>query len=125
MLGGALMPGSPLQVYVWGTPVADLLMAIGDPGKSERPESCDVFEGALLRLIQQPSLAEPAQEPPPPPRLTELPHAGTCQLPKVPQLTMLLNSCIMAAIDPGSAVAMLSLPVHILGFLGSCSLTLS
>ena len=110
-----------MQVYVRGTPVADLLAAIGDPGKSERPESCDTFEGALLRLIQQPGLAEPAQEPPPPPRLTELPHAGTCQLPKVRQLTMLLDSCIMTPRHPAPAVAMLSLLYPSRNSLGSCS----
>lgn len=92
MLGRLLMPGSHVQVYVRGTPVADLLAAIGDPGKSERPESCNTFEGALLRLTQQPGLAAPAQEPPPPPRLTELPHAGTCQLPEVPLLACSLTA---------------------------------
>ena len=94
--GSALMAYSAMQVYVRGSPVADLLAAIGDPGMSERPESCDVFEGALLRLIQQPGLAEPVQELPGPPRPMGLPHAGTCRLPEVTQFTMRFHWCSIA-----------------------------
>jgi len=72
-----------LQVYVVGLPVIDLLATIREPGMAERPEGCEAFEGALLRLIQQPGLGEPIQETTAPPRPAGPPHAGTCSLPKV------------------------------------------
>jgi len=72
-----------LQAYVLGLPIIDLLVTIREPGMTERPESCEAFEGALLRLIQQPGLAEPIQETIAPPRPAGPPHAGTCSLPEV------------------------------------------
>lgn len=76
-----------LQAYVLGLPIIDLLATIREPGMAERPESCEAFEASLLRLIQQPGLAEPIQETIAPPRPAGPPHAGTCSLPKVLSFT--------------------------------------
>ena len=81
-----------LQAYVLGLPITDLLATIREPGMAERPESCEAFEGALLRLIQQPGLAEPVQETIAPPRPAGPPHAGTCSLPKVLSFTRSLRA---------------------------------
>lgn len=75
----------PVQVYVMGTSMPHLMEALNNPWlpNFQRPESCEVMEGALLRLIQQPSLGEPVQETAIPQRPAGPPHAGTCPLPEV------------------------------------------
>ena len=74
-----------VQVYVMGTSMTDLMEAFHNPWlpNFQRPGSSEVLEGALLRLIQQPSLGEPVQETTVPQRPAGPPHAGTCPLPEV------------------------------------------
>ena len=80
------------QAYILGLPILDLLATIREPGMAERPESAEAFEGALLRLTQQPGLAEPVQETIAPPRPAGPPHAGTCILPEVRLFTCTLRA---------------------------------
>ena len=73
------------QVYVMGISMPDLAAAIGGPLLHEnlKAEGCRAMEAALLRMIQQPSLAEPIKAAMATPRPAGPPHAGTCPLPDV------------------------------------------
>ena len=68
-----------------GISMPDLAAAIGGPLLHEnlKAEGCRAMEAALLRMIQQPSLAEPARAATATPRPAGPPHAGTCPLPEV------------------------------------------
>ncbi len=68
-----------------GISMPDLAAAIGGPLLHEnlKAEGCRAMEAALLRMIQQPSLAEPIKAAMATPRPAGPPHAGTCPLPDV------------------------------------------
>ena len=73
------------QVYVMGISMPDLAAAIGGPLLHEnlKAEGCRAMEAALLKMIQQPSVAEPVHIATAAPRPAGPPHAGTCPLPDV------------------------------------------
>ena len=68
-----------------GISMPDLAAAIGGPFLHEnlKAEGCQAMEAALLRMIQQPSVAEPVRVVTAAPRPAGPPHAGTCPLPEV------------------------------------------
>lgn len=101
------------QVYVLGMSMPDLAAAIGGPKMSDnqKPKSCQAMEAALLRLIQQPSLAEPVQATHAPPRPAGPPHAGTCQLPEV---RFLINGCYESTGSTANFTGILFLAFHCL-----------